>query len=685
MISTYKPDFSRTPFVRKSIKPYQKADEGKSKPSVSIVTAFYNTGNIFWQTFYSIINQTYTDFEWLIVNDGSTKEEAVKILAEVESFDDRVKVINNPQNIGLGNTRNNGVRHSKAEYIFFIDSDDIVEFTFLEKCMICLELNPQFSFVGSYTVAFDAKEYLWQHGFIKPSLFLDTNYAVNCFVCRKEVFSEVQYMSDKGGMEDWDFWLHCASKGFWGRTIPEYLYWYRERNNRAADWENFRDAEKAKKLKEGFDKKYREKIESRSFDFGFSKKKVAGLLPTSSGKVRKSKNVLLMLDYDIYCGYQEIIQDYVNIIRSESDNITIVINKLLNCSYNGDFLDATDDIFIFNHLADETNHSQILAYLVRCRGIGAVIHINIHGGLSYSAFLKALFPDIRIDLIIINLDGQKDTPDLLQKDNFGKLQIDNVLTATNDIRLSISANEDIFGKAQFFPPSLSKSIPVPSKSFVEYQKRALGISADTKLISVVANMTFRPENYVMQYVVEKLLNEGQSDFIICFFVWGEAVADFRNYVFDRNIQNRIWVFHTDPTDSLLTDRIGASDVYLDIGTIRGLSDGLRKAIVAGVPVVSVGNMFIKDILDQYTGLLLEGNQDPSRISDFIGHSLKQLLESVTLQDRFRRRTRTKAMLFNSQHRYRDKIKNLRINTSLEDNNTSVSDSIVDNIISAETK
>ena len=60
----------------------------------------------------------------------------------------------------------------------------------------------------------------------------------------------------RGGLEDWDFWLHCASQGYWGTTLPEYLDWYRRRENHGERWETWdggtREAAFRKKLRQRY-------------------------------------------------------------------------------------------------------------------------------------------------------------------------------------------------------------------------------------------------------------------------------------------------------------------------------------------------------------------------------------------------------------------------------------------------
>ena len=98
---------------------------------VSIIIPVYNTASYLRECLDSVINQTLKEIEIICVNDGST-DNSLDILKEYAAKDKRIKIINQ-KNGGLGNARNNGVKEAIAPYIFFVDSDDWLDLTCLEK------------------------------------------------------------------------------------------------------------------------------------------------------------------------------------------------------------------------------------------------------------------------------------------------------------------------------------------------------------------------------------------------------------------------------------------------------------------------------------------------------------------------------------------------------------------------
>ena len=104
-----------------------------------------------------------------------------------------------------------------------------------------MESYPEFAFVKGYSVGFDAHEYLWEQGFHNGGGFLEQNLVDITGAVRRSVHQAVGGYDEtiRDGLEDWDFWLHCASQGHWGTTLPEYLDWYRRRENHGERWDNW--------------------------------------------------------------------------------------------------------------------------------------------------------------------------------------------------------------------------------------------------------------------------------------------------------------------------------------------------------------------------------------------------------------------------------------------------------------
>ena len=106
--------------------------EGKRIPKISVITPFYNSGKDFEQTYNCLINQTFEDYEWIIVNDGSTKTEDVALLEKLAETDCRIRVFHQ-ENGGQSKAKNYGIVQAVTDIIVFIDADDLVEDFYLHQ------------------------------------------------------------------------------------------------------------------------------------------------------------------------------------------------------------------------------------------------------------------------------------------------------------------------------------------------------------------------------------------------------------------------------------------------------------------------------------------------------------------------------------------------------------------------
>lgn len=103
----------------------------KSNPLFSVIIPCYNVENYIARTINSVLDQTFNDFEIILVNDGSV-DNTGKILDEYLKKDTRIKVIHQ-KNKGVSEARNTGIREAKGEYIYFLDGDDIINENLLLK------------------------------------------------------------------------------------------------------------------------------------------------------------------------------------------------------------------------------------------------------------------------------------------------------------------------------------------------------------------------------------------------------------------------------------------------------------------------------------------------------------------------------------------------------------------------
>jgi glycosyltransferase involved in cell wall biosynthesis len=222
---------------------------------VSIIMPCYNLGQFIHEAIDSVINQTYTDWELIIVNDGSTDNSWELICAYISQYKDKKILIINQKNAHLSEARNVGIKHSCGQYVLPLDPDDIIESTYLEKTVNVLDNNLYIHVVGTWQQRFGEEHWSspldpnWDNIFNKCSI----NY---CSMYRKYIWETIGgYDKNFIYAEDWDFWMSCKEHNFNYACIPEPLFYYRIRKESKMQTE-IKDASILKQRYEMLSKKH---------------------------------------------------------------------------------------------------------------------------------------------------------------------------------------------------------------------------------------------------------------------------------------------------------------------------------------------------------------------------------------------------------------------------------------------
>lgn len=199
---------------------------------VSIITPMYNSEKYILDTYNSIKNQTYKNWEWIIIDDNSQDKSYKKALKLTEN-DSRIKLIKNEINLKAAKTRNKGLDIAKGEYITFIDSDDLWNNNFLEKQIYLIkEKKCNVVFASYQRKSENLKEFLGNY--IVPECInykdlLKTNY-MSCLtvVYKKEKFNKLRFNEKLKMHEDYVLWLDLLKVGI-AYSNQEILATYRIR------------------------------------------------------------------------------------------------------------------------------------------------------------------------------------------------------------------------------------------------------------------------------------------------------------------------------------------------------------------------------------------------------------------------------------------------------------------------
>lgn len=199
------------------------------KPLLSVLMPVYNCEMYLKEAIESILNQTYSNFEFIIINDGST--DGSKILIE-SSKDDRIRYIENKKNLGLIATLNKGIELSKGDYIIRMDADDFSYPNRFEKQVIFMQENPEIDISGTWFLKSDRV-----NKNTNPTSFEECKLHLinNSVLCHPSVIIKKDSIQKKGlkfkdlalHAEDYQFWIDAVKAGLKISNLPLVLLNYR--------------------------------------------------------------------------------------------------------------------------------------------------------------------------------------------------------------------------------------------------------------------------------------------------------------------------------------------------------------------------------------------------------------------------------------------------------------------------
>jgi glycosyltransferase involved in cell wall biosynthesis len=203
-------------------------------PLVSIITPSFNSEKFIAETIQSVQNQTYQNWEMIIVDDCSS-DETVSIVTKMALLDDRIQLFQSEKNSGTGIARNTALEKSKGRYICFLDADDLWKPQKLEKQINFLKTN-NLPFTFSFYDCIDEvgkplnKTVKAPRNLSYRQLFF-CNYVGNLTGIYDVNYFEKIAISSIRKRQDWMLWLTILKKIKTAQPIPESLAFYRIREN----------------------------------------------------------------------------------------------------------------------------------------------------------------------------------------------------------------------------------------------------------------------------------------------------------------------------------------------------------------------------------------------------------------------------------------------------------------------
>ena len=199
-------------------------------PKVTVLTCVYNGLPYLKEAIESTLNQTYKDFEYLIIDDASPDENVSKL---IESYKDpRINFVKNQKNLGVSNTINKALSIIKTKYVVRIDQDDVNLPRRIEEQISFLEKNPDIDMVCSWEHAIDSKGHKiksWKRKLDNYGEFLGYVLIGICPIWHPSITFKTKVMIDAGGFdesyiraEDFEVTARLALQRYGAAIVPKF-------------------------------------------------------------------------------------------------------------------------------------------------------------------------------------------------------------------------------------------------------------------------------------------------------------------------------------------------------------------------------------------------------------------------------------------------------------------------------
>lgn len=196
-------------------------------PLISIIIPCYNQATYLPDALQSLLDQEYSNWECIIVNDGSS-DNTEKVALQWVNKDNRIKYFNKA-NTGVCDTRNFGVQQAAGEYLLPLDGDDKISQTYINEAIDVFKREPQTKLVYSNILLFGEKD----QGLVMPDFDYEKMLTEN-MIPVSAIFRRADFLKTQGynsnmvnGLEDWDFWLSFLNKEDAVVKLNAYHLYYR--------------------------------------------------------------------------------------------------------------------------------------------------------------------------------------------------------------------------------------------------------------------------------------------------------------------------------------------------------------------------------------------------------------------------------------------------------------------------
>lgn len=609
MIDPRAPDYKCTPAsADRAVFGYAPA-RPVDAPQVSIICPFYN-GAVphFDEAAASIFRQSFQNWEFLIVNDQTKSPAALAMLARYRNIDPRVRVIDHTENKGVSAARNTGFAAARAPYVMMMDDDDLLEPTAIEKMLWHLESFPEFAVANGWTVNFGANDYLWPGGFEAGVKLLHSNSATGRALVRRPAHAQAGRHDEsiRLGMEDWDFWLRLANVGLWGSTIPEYLDWYRRRDDHKDRWADLDSGNRYRTFCAGLQEKY-PRLYAGEFPVIVPPLERVGEpfreTPAVANPLAKKKPRLLMvLPWLTAGGADKFNLDVLEQLCRCGWEVSIVTCAGQDHSWAPQFARFTPDIFALHTFLNPRDYLAFIKYLVDSRRPEIVLISNTEFGYQALPWLRSHCPEPRyVDYL------HSESPQW-NRGGFPRLSIENqpyldhTFVASVYLKGWLRSNGGNVDTVDVVRINVDSEYWKPDAAVRARVRSELGLTQSANVITFVGRLHRDKQPQVLAGIFQELARR-KVEFAALVIGDGEERAAFEETLARYDLLSQVRILGARSTPEV-REFLQASDLLVLTSLWEGIALTLYEAMAVGAAVVAADVGGQKELVTPGTGILL---------------------------------------------------------------------------------
>lgn len=587
---------------------------------ITIVTAYFNGDTYIDKTINSVLNQTFPYWEWIIVNDGSTKDESIKKLEEIEKIDKRIRVVHK-ENSGLAATRDYGAKLASpsSKYLLFLDDDDLINKTYLECAYWTLQTNKKAAWAYTDVVNFEGEEFKWIKWF-DSEMEKKENLLVATAMIRKEDFFEVNgyELREKSVNEDWNLWLKLLSKGKRPIRMNFFGFWYRRKLQNSELQRSKQNRKRALEIIRQTGKQITEKVEAFQYpkqDYKWEliqedwKENVKYQIK-DNGKI----NILMIISWMVTGGADKFNLDLVKRIDKNKFNIIIITTEPNTNEWRQEF-EEQSIVYDLTTFLDKKYWLAFINNLINQYKIDIIFNTNSVVGYSMIPYLKSKHPEIPImdyvhmeewynrcggysrdsSLVSSCLDKT-----LVCNKNSEKILVNYFGRKQNEVEtVYIGVDEQVFDPQKYEKENILKKLKIENKK-------------NKYIVSFICRISEQKRPMLLVEILKKL-KENRQDFICLIAGDGPMFEKVKYKLKIYNLlEDVVLLGNVKETEEIYK----ISDVTINCSIKEGLALTAYESLAMGVPVVTANVGGQAELINEEVGVVVPCMQKETEIKNF---------------------------------------------------------------------